>query len=893
MNKHCIVLLMMIALLMAGNSAMCQASAIPAEIKSAKKSATEIVLTEGEFPVNPEMIYGSAPFSQTGPAVAFNGSVYLVVWTDNRNLLDNDIYGARLDINGILLDPAGIFICNAPGNQKNPAIASNGDIFVVVWEDERNIEQTGMDIYGTRVKGDGAIMDPAGFVISEEIDLQEVPKVASADDNFFVLWSDHRTGTNNDIYGTFVTSGGSISHAEGLAICTQASWQGYPDICADDTRYLVVWADQRGFSKDIYGIFLKTDGTISHTNGLGLVTMFNNQNYPAVTWGGTQFFLAWEEDQLAAKTKIYGSRLSATGGLLDPGGISIGSSTSLYCQEPDVAYDGNNFIITYSRGIYEDVNDYDVIANRINAEGQMLDPDGLVIAGGADIQKAPAILFDGENYLLAWEDNLKENYQINAVYVDASGIGSPAEGIEVSKGYNDQLFGDVAFDGTNYMAVWCDSRNEKNMNIFAARINDQGLVLDQQAIEVTSGDIDCNDPSIAFNGTSYLAVWEKGSDIFGARLSVAGVVLDPGGFVICQDDYFQYRPAVASDGQNWMVIWEDSRNSSLEKESDIYGALITPDGTVLQPQSLPILVYQLDQINPDITFDSTNYIAVWQDYRAGIAGIPNIYGTRVAPDGTVLDNNGTGIVVDETSPMMDPALAFDGTNLMVCWTGGYYPEYGIKGARFSKDLASLDTQPISLSNGWYNQHNVSIAYNSEYYNVLWMQYYQDNTYRIDIAKVATDGTIAETGVFSELDGHLSYPAIVKGPLKQVLGIFSAFTDSIAQTAVNGTRLLGKLIGQGQGPGIKENHAEDIVKEARLWPNPASTTVTVGFELIRPALINITINDSKGNLVKEVAGRELARGAYSLETGISGLAPGAYIVSLNAGKQSVSLKLLVK
>ena len=285
-----------------------------------------------------------------------------------------------------------------------------------------------------------------------------------------------------------------------------------------------------------------------------------------------------------------------------------------------------------------------------------------------------------------------------------------------------------------------------------------------------------------------------------------------------------------------MVIWEDSRNTELEKETDIYGAVITSDGTVLQPQSLPILVYQMDQINPDIIYDSTNYIAVWQDYRAGVAGLPNIYGTRIAPDGTVLDNNGTGIVVDETSPMMDPSLAFDGTNLMVCWTGGFYPGYSIKGIRFNKDLAVQDPQPLALSTGTDNQHNVSVCFNSEIYMILWMDYFDGLTYRISMAKVATDGTIAETGVFSELDGHLSYPVIVKGPLKQVFGIFSAFTDSINQYAVNSNRLLGKLIGQGQGPGIAEHHTEEFVQKARLWPNPASSAVNVGFEIIRPAVI---------------------------------------------------------
>jgi hypothetical protein len=363
--------------------------------------------------------------------------------------------------------------------------------------------------------------------------------------------------------------------------------------------------------------------------------------------------------------------------------------------------------------------------------------------------------------------------------------------------------------------------------------------------------------------------------------------------VIYQDDFSQNKPAIASDGQNWMVVWEDTRNSSLEIQSDIYGVVVSSDGTVLQPQGIVVNSSQLDQINPDIAFAGTNYVAVWQDYRSGIAGTPNIYGTRIAPDGAVFDNNGTGIFIDETSPMMDPAVAFDGTNLMVCWTNGFYPAFSIKGIRFSQELVTLDAQPLALSSGTYNQHNSGIAFNGENYNILWMEYYLGLIYRIAIAKVAPDGTMAETGVFSELDGHLSYPVIVKGPKKQVFGLFSAFMGKIGETQVNGTRLLGKQIGQGQSPGIAEHQAEEIVKEARLWPNPATTTVTIGFEMIRPSLINITINDAKGNQVKEVAGSKLAKGDYSLETAIRDIAPGVYFITLKAGNQTVSLKLMVK
>ena len=58
-------------------------------------------------------------------------------------------------------------------------------------------------------------------------------------------------------------------------------------------------------------------------------------------------------------------------------------------------------------------------------------------------------------------------------------------------------------------------------------------------------------------------------------------------------------------------------------------------------------------------------------------------------------------------------------------------------------------------------------------------------------------------------------------------------------------------------------------------------------------MNISINDSKGNLIKEVTKTKLAKGVYSMETSVGYFAPGVYFVVLKAGEQSTSLKLMVK
>src|SRR6185436_433564 len=97
--------------------------------------------------------------------IAANGNSFLVVWEDFRNmdLTSVDIYATRLSAAGAVLDPAGFVITTVGGSA--PAVAANGAGFLVVWEDARNADTKGLDIYGTRITSAG-VANPSGIVIS-------------------------------------------------------------------------------------------------------------------------------------------------------------------------------------------------------------------------------------------------------------------------------------------------------------------------------------------------------------------------------------------------------------------------------------------------------------------------------------------------------------------------------------------------------------------------------------------------------------------------------------------------------------------------------------------------------------------------------------------------------
>src|SRR5688500_641235 len=70
------------------------------------------------------------------PGVAFEGTNYFVVWQHfDSSTGEIDIYGARVDPDGTVLDPdPGIPISTSDGGQSRPTVAFDGTKYLVVWQ---------------------------------------------------------------------------------------------------------------------------------------------------------------------------------------------------------------------------------------------------------------------------------------------------------------------------------------------------------------------------------------------------------------------------------------------------------------------------------------------------------------------------------------------------------------------------------------------------------------------------------------------------------------------------------------------------------------------------------------------------------------------------------------
>jgi len=344
--------------------------------------------------------------------------------------------------------------------------------------------------------------------------------------------------------------------------------------------------------------------------------------------------------------------------------------------------------------------------------------------GRDSVKGKPGIAFDGVNFLVPY---ITQSNDIYARRVNQQGLLLDSQAISISIGLNQSAYPpSVGFDGVNYVVVWSATRNGVD-ELYAARVTPAGIVLDPGGKQITSGgNPKIRMPGIAFDGANYMVVWRTNNDnIYAARVSPSLVNLDaPAGFPIAITGS-SYYPSVAFDGTNYLVVWHDGRGSS--GGWSIYGARVTPQGDVLDPNGFVICDEPMNQEHSSVGFDGTNYLVAWYDWRPNNDQIfGSIYGARVSPSGNVLDSPAFQIA-DRARGQIQPNVVCGGDECLVVWNTDY-PNVGTEfrlsdvwGRRISTTGAILDQQGIPIATAFGHQFGAVAGYGNGRYLVAWSE----------------------------------------------------------------------------------------------------------------------------------------------------------------------------
>src|SRR5438105_7011910 len=122
-----------------------------------------------------------------------------------------------------------------------------------------------------------------------------------------------------------------------------------------------------------------------------------------------------------------------------------------------IAYDGTNFLsaVRSTNG--------EIVAMRMATNGSLPRPQlDLGRKGGL-----PRVAFDGANYLVVWPDSADLPSDIYGQFIQPDGVvaGSP---FLIEADADASEMGGLAFDGTNYLAVW-ESDSGNSNTVFAVK----------------------------------------------------------------------------------------------------------------------------------------------------------------------------------------------------------------------------------------------------------------------------------------------------------------------------------------------------------------------------------------------------------------------------------------
>lgn len=339
---------------------------------------------------------------QSAPASASNGRDFLVVWTESD--ADNRILATRVrGSDGAVLDPEGILLATFHSFQSVPMVASDGEGYLVVWEDLNGA--TGSDLFAARITGvDGmhASVDVAPLLALPGD--QVAPVAASTGDGYLVAWEDMRSGVHAAIYVAHVGSDGVPSPADGRMVQNGGFHKFRPLAAAASDGYLVAWEDARNGAMDIYGIRLDAAGMTLDAHPFPISNAPAEQTNLTLTSNGEDYLAAWEDYRLHGTADIYAARVRGSdGAVLDPLGITV-SGADHYQIFPTAASSGGDFLVAWEdyRALGGGITD--VLGTRVDAlTGGLIETD-VPMHGLAGSQFLPFLSSLEGKYLATWQD---------------------------------------------------------------------------------------------------------------------------------------------------------------------------------------------------------------------------------------------------------------------------------------------------------------------------------------------------------------------------------------------------------------------------------------------------------------------------------------------------------
>jgi hypothetical protein len=533
-----------------------------------------------------ELAAGSDTSAYYGPAIAYGAGQYLAVWSDGTT--PSTVWGRRISRDGRLLDDAPIRVSTAAGEHEYPAVAWDGESFVVVWT-ERVLPESGRVLLA-RVSAGGVVRDADVLVAEQAIG---AARVAVGDGVYAVTWT---SDVGVDVVTRRLAPDLTWRDPAPIVIGGGDDTQGESSVAWSGDRFLVTWVEGAGLGgrsiavdgRDLpasgppgpvvrlsppghtpvtsvvasgpAGAFAAWEGgatriqpwgTVLDPSGPGMVRRVNRQDHPALAAGGGGYLAAWLDDRSDAPG-VYARRLDAAG-------APVGAAVRLPGGRgaPQVAFDGEHFLVAWSRQETSLVE-----AVRLAADGTVEDAAPLTAPGAEQLSATVRVAAGDDGFLATWASPLGWG-NVHGWRIPPE--GAPGAPFPVAATEAIEWYPRVVRDGEHYRVLWTAGQRQRS-----ARVSDDGVVLDPGGID---GGAIGDRTAVVAGSAGPVIVWiAPSSDAVRAARLVDGVVTPAAGVAIGRSDQAS-PPALAFDGATIAVAWR--------RRGAVASTRLRPDATQL------------------------------------------------------------------------------------------------------------------------------------------------------------------------------------------------------------------------------------------------------------------------------------------------------------------------
>jgi hypothetical protein len=321
----------------------------------------------------------------------------------------------------------------------------------------------------------------------------------------------------------------------------------------------------------------------------------------------------------------------------------------------------------------------DLWAQKVDANGNMVWGDPLLIDGKPDRQEDPVITRTSDgNYIIAWIDFFDDlDGNVYAQKINDNGQLLWPEGgkpVCTLPGIQIGLNMEADMDGGAFI-IWGDSRNPSK-DLYAQRVSSTGDPLwTLNGIPVADGPGDEVQNTMLPDGQggmmlAYTYAYVGDSDVYAKHFDADGNMTwgDTLGMAVATGNQSGVRMAALTGGE-FMFTWTDQRND----DPDIYAQKLNIAGDLLWPD--PFIVYgdqdaptPAPQKNPRIQATSDNAaVIVWEDFRLDNQNA-DLFAQKLAADGAKLwDDDGIELVTAEFAQIGQRMASDNAGGVYVVW----------------------------------------------------------------------------------------------------------------------------------------------------------------------------------------------------------------------------------